>query len=164
MIVGHYFDGEDGAFAWLQHDVYHLALSEIINGCRRHAETACHMLGLPRSRAWPADPYIDHRVLQMAPDLLAAAWRHRMNVAQPDLLIESPTIADWLSWLARDVQEWSSEPSLVLDVRVAVFNQNQPAGQAAETRLSYWLMQRFSGVPWSTRLHRAIGADFDRLA
>lgn len=86
MIVGSLFrDDVDDRTKWEQHDLYHASLSIIVHGCIRHVQAAAALLEVGWPPARPSDPTYDHRTLQDAHDILAAAWRFIADTAQPRL-------------------------------------------------------------------------------
>ena len=150
MLIYNQFPGDDMALAGQQHDVYGKALSLIIDGARRHYVNACLMTGNSAGR-WPVDAAIDHRTLQGAHDVLAAAWRWRVSPPQRGLIRgDDPqcSMADWLDWLAGEVRDWRDEPGLILSMAAIVACQNQTLGYAGELRLCEALRRRHGDVPW----------------
>ena len=155
MIVACFFDGDDDQqTAWEQHGVYVDALQLIVGGCRAHVTFATTLLDLPWPKCWPASGSFDHRTLQRAHDLLAAAWRFRTDVAQPPLPFDGrPASADdrmgaWLDWLRADLSAWQQQPRLIALVMTILAEQNTEAGYLAEDELAASLQRRFDDVPW----------------
>ena len=153
MIVGKSFEGDNTKLGWLQHDVYHQALGIILEGCRGHLECSCVMLGVPLRGFWPLDRSTDHRMIQRAHDLLAAAWRHQVCPTAPDLY-DSPqahpvSVDEWLPWLRAEVASWHGEPDIVACIRTIVINQSADSGYQAEDDLDQLLLARFQHVPWT---------------
>lgn len=156
MIVADRFEGDDVVLAREQHDVYGDALGIILGGCRSHFVNACHIAGGedPLDR-WPRDKSnIDHRTMQDAHDLLAAAWRFRVRPPQLSLLAPEPKRSDvgaWLQWLRAEIAGWNAHPDLVRLVLTIVTDQNAVAGYVAEDELTSLLRARFCVVPWKTK-------------
>lgn len=155
MIVGNYFDGdEDRTTAWAQHDVYGKALDIIVTGCREHVTFAIDLLGLQWPKQWTTDFRYDHRTLQGAHDLLAAAWRFRTNSIQPVLPFggedqgHEQQMGAWLSWLRSEVSSWRHQLRLIALVMTILAEQNNELGYQAEDELAERLKLRFDDVPW----------------
>ena len=156
MLVCEMFEGDDTDLAWAQHDVYSQALRLIVDGNRSHFLNACTIAGGDRGR-WPDNLSIDHRTLQDAHDVAAAAWRYRTSPPQNLLPLDQPRWGDaasqtWLSWLRREVNSWWEEPGLVLSVAAILTHQNSAIGYAGELRLRKALLLRYSDVPWEVSL------------
>ncbi len=172
MIVATYFDGDnDKVLAALQHDVYGDALIIMVKACNRFALFAKVLLKDKEHDNWGQIQRFDHRTLQMAHDLLAAAWRFENNSLQLELPIPGmhdncPYEERWLAWLRREMSDWIDCPRMVRSVQLILTNQNKPIGYAAETRLSIGIMNRFELVPWQGDLREALLKDLeqDRLA
>ena len=156
MIVATFYHGDDdSALAWKQHDVYHDALAIIVDRCNRYAAFAKAVLNDTDHENWGRVFSFDHRTLQNAHDLLAAAWRFENDFRQGWLAfeIDQPAIrpeALWLDWLHAEVAAWIDHPHLVRTVHLILANQNQPTGYAAEARLCLDIIERFANVPWQT--------------
>ena len=89
MIVGTFFDGDDDAeIAWKQHDVYGEALGAIIQVGNRLTLFAKSLLDDKAHASWGTIETCDHRTLQGAHDILAAAWRFQNDFRQSDLPLE----------------------------------------------------------------------------
>jgi hypothetical protein len=148
LIVGEYFAGDHGAFAWQQHDRYDDAIWTILHGCQAHFDTAAYILDAPGVPDWSAQP-CDHRVLQVAHDLLAATWRFRFDHAQLDLLDPAkPSVDAWLGWLEDEVAGWWRHHGLLRSVRISVDRQNTVAGYHAEASVAHRLLGLHDQVPW----------------
>ena len=163
MIVGTYFHGDDDSeIAWYQHDVSGRALSIIVERCNRLSRFAAFViLGTAHSN-WGKTTEYDHRTLQMAHDLLAAAWRFRCSTRQiPLLRDESQKITgpeeQWLSWLRKEVESWVEQPGLVREFQLVLMNQNDPEGCEAERRLCCGILHRFEDVPWDKSMVALFG-------
>ena len=136
-----------------QHDVYGEALSIIVTLCNRYTHFARLLLDDVDHPTWGTFERFDHRTLQAAHDLLAAAWRYRSNCGQARLPFDGKNSIDevhvlWLEWLRHEVTEWRHLPHLVRLVQLILANQNEPAGYAAEAKLCTQILDRFSDVPW----------------
>jgi len=168
MIVGSYFDGdEDMELAWKQHDAYHQALGLIIRTCNRFARIARAILDDQVHEKWGTIETCDHRTLQGAHDLLAAAWRMQNDFRQGVLPFEksrSLLVAEneWLDWLAAEVSTWFDRPHFVRNVQLILCNQNQPKGYAAESQLCVDIIDHFRDVPWQTHWREAYVQDLTK--
>ena len=157
MIVGKFFEGDDDtAIAWSQHDVYHHALGTIIQTSNRLTLFAKLLLDDESHANWGRIENCDHRALQDAHDLLAAAWRFHNDFRQSELKLErgpEPLVPQtlenlWIWWLRDEIEKWVWQPALVRKVQLILANQNQPVGYAAESSLCLALLDRFHDVPW----------------
>lgn len=165
MIVGEMFEEDDMDVAWRQHDVYHAALGVIVNGTNVFVRTARHVLKDQQHPSWGHVELIDHRTLQAAHDILAAAWRWRFLRVEHGLLREKQddTVAlesTWLAWLRGEVLAWINEPEIIRLLQIVMSNQNEPVGYAAEAKLGVVLIDRFTEVRWRSEFRLAISADF----
>lgn len=145
----------------VQHDVYGPALWIIVSGCFSLSERAGASPYREACRAREARGRFDHRTLQFAHDLLAAAWRFRNDFRQMELpLLSSDGGADvgalWLDWLRSEVASWDGAPHLVRAVSATLADQNRPPGYTAETFLAHSILDRFRDVPWLATVHRRI--------
>lgn len=152
MIVSEAFAGDSMPVAWHQHDVYGEAVSLIARECQRKALKAAAILGVVPPSAAMMEGGVDHRTLQKAHDIVAAAWRFRENVAQTRFALDATAplgMEDWLIWLGNEVATWDHEPSLVRLVIEILGNQNSKSGYRAENQLTLALLNRFRDVPWN---------------
>lgn len=169
MIVGSYFE-DDYAMdvAWKQHDVYGEALGIIVSRCNRLARFSNAVLDHPGPEGWGRIERFDHRTLQLAHDLLAAAWRFQEDF-QPRLLpFRNPKPAVpaeelWLDWLRNEVKRWFDRPEWVRSVQLILTNQNKPVGYLEESRLCLGIMDAFA-VPWSDNLREVLVKDLAKRA
>lgn len=168
MIVGSFFEGDDDSdVAWRQHDVYPDALGIMIETCNRLTRFARTVLDDKLHESWGYIARCDHRALQLAHDLLAAAWRFRYDMRQAELPLErnreceSPEI-HWLRWLRDEIEGWVWHPGLVRSIQLILAHQNRPIGYAAETRLALGILDRFPDVPWRKTLREALEQDLTR--
>ena len=155
MIVAPRFtnDGDDKMML-AQHDAYDKALGSILRISQRHFRCAA---GLPDYYASDVRFFLtlkvfDHRVLQEAHDLIAAAWRFRRGRTAQQHLFEKTEPAeaarDWLIWLESEVESWMDAPELPRRVKTILLHQNDPIGHAAERSLCGALRERYSDIPW----------------
>jgi hypothetical protein len=172
MIVGAYFDGDsDTEVALRQHGVYQKALGIIIESCNRIVRFSKSLLDVDSPDEWGTISSCDHRTLQMAHDLLAAAWRFEHGVRQSRLQLEpklGPVEADtieneWLSWLRDEIDGWRWRPEIIRNVQLILTNQNQPVGYNAEGQLCLSILDRFHNVSWKPSLRSACETDLDSV-
>ena len=123
MIVGACFDGDTDRHAMdMQDHAYHEALWAIVTACQNLAHASRIILGGDPAEAPPLIRSFDHRTLQGAHDLLAAAWRCRHRPAQGALPLSGappwpePDKAAWLSWVSEEACSWVQQPELVYQV------------------------------------------------
>ena len=163
MIVAPIFDGDEAMdTAVRQHDVYGEALAIIVTTCNQHARFARSLLDDRHHPEWGTVDRFDHRTLQAAHDLLAAAWRFetqqlelRFNPKGPFETIERM----WFDWLRNEVAGWIDAPRMARCVQLILTHQNQPVGYAAEAQLSLDILDRFPDVPWTAGLRQANESD-----
>ena len=152
MIVGEYFPDDDLTIGWLQHDVYGQALGIIVNKCNHYTRFAKAVLEPEGYSSWGTVGTFDHRTLQEAHDLLAAAWRFQHIQGQIQKTIFDDPKEDvqtlWLHWLQDEVAQWIHQPQIVRDVQLILENQNKPLGYQAESRLRSAILERFFDVSW----------------
>ena len=169
MIVAPLFEGDDDdEVALKQHDVYGHALAVIVSTCNRHVRFARAVLNDADHPGWGTVEDFDHRTMQNAHDLLAAAWRFRHDFRQSSLPFESENPREkvqtlWLDWLRREIADWTTKPGLVRSVQLVLTNQNKPAGYVAEGQLCLDILDWFSEVPWKPSLREAHEADITRF-
>jgi hypothetical protein len=153
MIIAPRYHGDEAIPAMQQqHDAYGAALQIIVGGIQDHERSAAHILGQPPLPDLPSQ--FDHRTLQDAHDLLAAAWRWRSDVVQIGLPFAGDNSAltrIWLDWLREEVRGWWRQPALVTTCADILRHSNEPRGHAAEQSLAELLRQRFADIPWITR-------------
>ena len=151
MIVGASFADDSTAIGWILHDVYGDALMVIRQECREITLIAAAVLGVTPPQGAKTIKPIDHRTLQVAHDIIAAAWRYRANAAQVSLAFDgqkADIATDWLNWLRSEVRSWQTNPELIRLILGVVENQNNTRGYAAEDALTVMLFRRYADVPW----------------
>jgi len=171
MIVASYFDGdEDMKIAWIQHDVYGSALDLIVTNCNKITRIAQAILDDQVNNKFGTVPIykVDHRTLQFAYDLLAAAWRSKNDFLQQEFSFgkDRSFVAaknEWLSWLAMEVEGWLLRPHLVRNVQLIICNQNQPLGYLAESQLCLDIINYLNDVPWRKGLRDAFRKDIESV-
>ena len=168
MIVGCFFEGDtDDEVALKQHDVYHRALRIILETCNQHARFARAVLSDTNHPEWGTVEEFDHRTIQDAHDLLAAAWRFEHDMRQPELpfkpknsLVTAEVL--WLDWLRQETARWSTAPRIVRSVQIILTNQNKAIGYTAESQLCLDILAKFADVPWQRGLRETHEANLDR--
>ena len=168
MRVAPLFEGDDDdAAARKQSEVYVEALRTIVWTCNRYARFARHVLNSSDKLDWGPVEEVDARPLQVAHDLLAAAWRFHHNTRQEEMFRARDSIDEvqtsWLRWLVQEVESWTDAPWLVRYVQLILLNQNGSLGDEAQWRLGYAILSRFEFVPWSSTLRESYEKAVDRL-
>ena len=151
------FDGDDMKVAGQQHDVYSEALWIIVRQCNLHAEFARRVLDDADHPEWGTVESFDHRTLQHAHDLLAAVWRFRNDFQQAVLpFVDKKSLDEvqtlWLDWLRNEIAKWIYYPHLVRSVQLILTNQNELAGDMAESQLCCDIIEKFPDVQWDSKL------------
>ena len=155
------FDGDvDMEVASKQHDVYGQALWIIVKQCNLYAEFALRVLDDADHPEWGTVESFDHRTIQNAHDLLAAAWRFRNDFRQSELPFVKKNSLDevqdlWLDWLRNEIARWIDYPERVRWVQLILTNQNKQPGYVAEAQLALNIINGFAGVPWNQELREA---------
>ena len=113
---------------------------------------------------WGKEVRLDHRTVQGAHDLLAAAWRFKNDLRQGTLAFEPQIRLDdvprlWIQWLQDETASWVAAPWIVRSVQIILRNQNQPLGYKAEAELCLEILNRFADVPWRPDLRAAHETD-----
>lgn len=162
MIIGGKFEGDDDTeVMWMQHEFYGKARGQIIQTCNRLTLFARTILKDRLHPEWGMISACDHRTLQDAHDIIAAAWRFRYDLRQAELPLDRNSKYKnsrtpegiWYDWLRTELEGWLWDAQLIRDVQLILENQNKPKGYAAEARLSLGLLSRFRDVPWRSNLH-----------
>lgn len=153
VIISGCFSGDDLELAGQQHEVYSAALKIIIDGCGLHLRNSAVITGIdPGVADWLDGLAIDHRTLQEAHDLLAAAWRFRTSPPEPTFPAKSieppPTMDRWLWWLRQTVSEWNDRPEIVRAILTIAATQNTELGHLAEEELTTLLRESHGNIPW----------------
>ena len=169
MIVAPLFEGDDNdEVALKQRDVYGHALAVIVSTCNQHVRFARAVLNDADHPDWGTVEDFDHRTIQNAHDLLAAAWRFRRDFRPSSLPFEPENPRKevqtlWLDWLRREIADWTTKPRLVRSVQLILIYQNKPVGYVAEGQLCLDILDWFSEVPWKPSLREAHEADITRF-
>ena len=145
MIVAPRFPGDTNErLMWLQHDLYSSLVGLLYSIARERYNDACQYIGVdtPLRRDVIKRQGVDHRVLQDAHDLIAAAYR----LTQPGG-VQLAFGEDVTSWDERQRRAWSTffqeetarltdDAALTRVILTAAVNENTPAGYAAEAELA----------------------------
>ena len=139
-------------------------MSMEITTCNRLAHFAIVLLNDNEHDDWGQIGNCDHRTLQGAHDLPAAAWRFNNDSRQEMLPLSrtantAPVEMRWLDWLREEISAWIDHPQLVRSVQAILANQNQQIVYAAESRLCLGIVDRFGSIPWNRDLHQAYEKD-----
>lgn len=155
MWVADYFDGDNDPSArisWIQHETYQESFSVIKQTCLRHMKCASMIVGQDEMCIPDRSGKIDHRTLQLAHDMVAAAWRFECLKNELPLFFQTETDVHiwrkWFGWLRQETLDWWNEPAIVRNVITIIDNQNVERGYHAEDLLSIALRDRYSNVPW----------------
>jgi hypothetical protein len=166
MIVSSCYQGDDNEeLRHAQFEVYNSALGILVSRSNRFARTAKRLLETDLPENWGTVSLFDHRTLQMAHDLLAAAWRFAQS-RQFELRLDRNSLATdhqchWLEWLRGQVDEWIDSPYLHRHIQQVLANQSSTIGFEAQTNLCRAILTRFPEVPWADHLSQAFEADMN---
>ena len=151
------FQGDmDKKIMLIQHDCYWSTLSLIRNLIKRnfHKTNPSEFIELPN---------IDHRTIQSAHDILAAAFRYNFKYSSThDKRIEDKILGVSLQWTHPKenndiIQEWhgwlegcfDGGNEIIAEFITIYLNQNSSIGYEAEDRLEALIIQKFPNVPWN---------------
>lgn len=156
MIDGGRYAGDDKELMKLQFDHYWDALRVLSRTVAKCYFNACTISGLPvPETGWPLAEGVDHRTIQTAHDIIAAAWRHHVSPPEPgydfesDLSTECRDLWSWLNWLSAEIRTWALErPDLIVLFVCVLQNQNNEAGYQAEETLCGYLRGHYSHIEW----------------
>jgi hypothetical protein len=152
MIVGCYFDGdENDTLKWVQHDEYGKMLWSLFD-----ALASRYLLDIRYT--WISPDFVpilrkiknyDHRVLQVAHDLIAAYYRFTFcnrvdNVIIPEGFdIKDYYLAAWRAYYIQEVNLLSQLEEIAESLVTAVAYQNTDRGYQAEDNLRVLLLKRY---------------------
>ena len=97
---------------------------------------------------------IDHRILQDAHDIIAAAYRHQyddggqLNLFRQDQKLEDYYTCQWLEWYNAKILELIEDPDFVRFAVFAVLHGNTKTGDEFEHRLCEFLVVHFGMEDW----------------
>jgi hypothetical protein len=159
MIIGNFFDGDEHeSLKIVQQEVYHQSIGLMIQLCNRSSKHVVPPPDLPYRESWGFIDSCDHRTIQLAHDLLAAAYRFK-HVFRPD---ELKSIYGkyhdqrWRNWLFSELLSWKKSPRLIEEFLIIMNNQNEPNGCQAEARLCFEILERFPEIPWDPNLRETL--------
>lgn len=96
----------------------------------------------------------DHRVLQDAHDIIAAAFRHHNDDGGQLRLLEDADkqrtryVHEWNEWLERQLLWFLRQPPFVRSVVECVIFTNNVMGYMAEDRLCDFLLTHYNAIAW----------------
>ena len=158
MIVCRVFENDGNeALKDVQHGEYMRSVGSIFRAARAVLAQADAIIGsdlliVERSRQVRT---FDHRVLQDAHDILAAAFRHEADDGGQLILGEDAQAQllryrnQWLQWLDGKLQDLVRYPQFVRSVVECVIFQNTEMGYMAENRVGDILLTHFSAGDWA---------------
>ena len=140
----------------VQHDAYWRSIGSIFKAARAELLQADAILGTNLLIAEKARKVqaLDHRVLQNAHDILAAAFRYHHDDGGQLALGESPDAQrlrysiEWAQWLEEQLRELIKYPQFVRSTVECVIFSNGEVGYMAENRLSDLLLTHLSAGDW----------------
>lgn len=157
MIIAEVFEGDQNrVLKNVQHDEYGHSIWRMFESARSefiHAD-AVLVTRLPIVEQARAVKSFDHRVLQDAHDIIAAAYRFRHDDSCQLQLLESPDLQPirylrhWSNWLGGQLQELVRRPLFVRATVESVVFANTDIGYKAENRLCDTLLIHFSAGDW----------------
>jgi hypothetical protein len=157
LITGRaYPSDENDLLKNVQHDLYSRHVSELFDAARKAMVWADDVLGadlLVAKKARAVERF-DHRVLQDAHDIMAAAFRHGYDDGGQHLLLEGERDLReryrlaWLAWFAAELETLAKSPRFVRSVVQTVLLANTELGYAAERDVCDLLITRFGMENW----------------
>lgn len=157
MIVSSMYPGDENYHLKnVQHDLYNRHVVAIFDAARLALCVANNLLGTKLLIAEKAGciEYIDHRSLQAAHDIMAAAYRYRHDDGGQLLLWDDQGqytryASAWADWFRRQLDELAKYPDFVRPTVEAVLFKNSPMGYFAEDALSDMLIGHYDMDKWS---------------
>lgn len=160
MIITEVFENDQNKFLKkVQHDEYGQSIGRIFEAARSefiHADAVLNAK-LLMAEELRAVTTFDHRVLQDAHDIIAAAYRYRHDDGGQLQLGESRDtqqiryLRQWTSWLTSQLKELVRYPQFVRPTVESVLFANTEMGYTAENRLCDTLLTHFSAGDWMKR-------------
>jgi hypothetical protein len=155
MWVTDYFHGDNDPSArvsLIQHDAYQSSLRLIVGACLNHMKAGFMLVGQHYPKKWDGVFQFDHRTLQLAHDLVAAAWRFECLQTEMPLFFQTDREVvierKWKAWLKNELGLWRDQAAIVRNVTIVLGNQNVENGYRAEDLLTQALVHRFDNVDW----------------
>lgn len=154
MIVNCNFKGDNNeALKWDQHDNYQKSLANIFSAAKSALIQADAIIGsnLPIvEKVLPISSF-DHRVLQNAHDIIAAAYRYKNDDGGQLRLFVGPKslYSDlWSNWLTQELEALIVYPQFVQSIIESVVFSNTKQGYLAEEKLRNILFTHYSYIEW----------------
>jgi hypothetical protein len=140
----------------VQHDQYSRSIGNIFKAARSELLRADAVIGsnLLIAKKVREVTAFDHRVLQDAHDIIAAAFRYHHDDGGQLRLFEDPErqrlryLSSWTLWLDEQIQELVSYAQFVRSTVECVVFSNTEMGYMAENRLCDLLLTHFSAGDW----------------
>lgn len=158
MIIFRVYDNDcNKVLKRVQHDEYMRSIVSIFNVAKTALVRADAIIGsdlliVEEARAVTT---FDHRVLQDAHDIIAAAYRYQYDDGgQLHLFDESGAqriryLRQWTQWLADQLLELTGYPQFVRSVVECVIFSNTEMGYMAENRVCDILLTHYSAGDWA---------------
>jgi hypothetical protein len=160
MIINEAFEGDlNKLLKNIQHDEYGRSVGRIFEAARSELIHAAAVLDakLPLVDNARAVKNFDHRVLQDAHDIIAAAYRYRHDDSGQLELLEiydlqpNRYLRHWTSWLGEQLKDLVRYPQFVRPTVESVLFANTDGGYMAENRLCDTLLTHYSAGDWMKR-------------
>lgn len=157
MIIASAYPSDDNELLKnVQHGLYSRHVSELFNATRKAlvwADDALCTDLLVAAKARAVEGF-DHRVLQDAHDIMAAAFRHKCDDGAQHCLVERERDLGeryrlaWPMWFAAELEALVKSPRFVRSVVQAVLLANGELGYTAERDLCGLLITHFAMDEW----------------
>ncbi|CAM5195708.1 hypothetical protein [Alishewanella longhuensis] len=157
MIVGYVFENDiNDLLKGIQHDSYPQSVTKIFLSCRRAMSKAEAILGIFIDDVEKARDIVnfDHRVLQDAHDIIAAAYRYKFDDGGQLKLGESIEeqshryLSGWGNWLEQELDELTGYRRFAHSVIESVIYKNTDKGYKAEHSIADILLTHYSAEDW----------------
>jgi len=139
-----------------QHDLYGRHVSKIFEAAKFKLIQADSILNanfLITKKARDIDSF-DHRILQNAHDIIAAAYRYRyddggqLNLFRRDITIQDYYKIEWARWFDKELDSLLGYSLFVRAVVECVIYPNSNLGHAAEHSICYILISHYNIEDW----------------
>lgn len=157
MIIGRAYPSDDNELLQnAQHDLYSRHVFELFDAARKAMVWAADVLSadlLVAEEARTAERF-DHRVLQDAHDIMAAAFRHKCDLGDRNHLLEGERDLGehyrlaWPRWFTAELKTLAKSLRFVQSVLQTVLLANTELGYAAERDVCDLLITRFGMEDW----------------
>jgi hypothetical protein len=159
IICDAYPSDDNGLLKTVQHDAYPRSVAQLYETAREALLWADKVLETRLLIAEKArdTTRFDHRVLQDAHDILAAAFRHSCDDGGQLRLLESEAEranryrSTWLEWLQDQLTDLSKNPQFVRSTVQAVVLANSELGYEAERVVCQLLVVRYGLDHWKRK-------------